>query len=97
MDGFPPAATANTLLDVGASVLTQDEDGCNALHLAVRSAAAEFDVVKQIATSVNDQGAINATDKYGQTALICALDHPEISQLEVLNMLLLLGAAVNLR
>ena len=88
---------ADMLLDMGADPLTQDAAGCNCLHLAVRSSDATIDVIKRIAEMVGQRGATNATDKDGQTALMLAIEFAEVDNCAVVEMLLSLGAAVNLR
>lgn len=90
-------STASTLLDMGASVLTQDQDGCNALHLAVRASDASPDLVRRIANLVKEQGAISMTDNYGQTALMLALDNAEVDGIAIVELLLSFGCAVNRR
>ena len=97
VDNSQQSEAASLLLDMGADPLTQDEEGCNALHLVVRSSHVAFYVVKRIATFLSRRSAINVTDKDGQTALIRAIDNSELDNSAVVELLLSLGAACNLR
>lgn len=59
VDNPQQSVAASLLLDMGADPLTQDGEGCNALHLAVRTSDLAFDVVERMATFLSQHSAIN--------------------------------------
>ncbi len=87
-------AHVSILLQSGADPNIQDVEGVNALHLAVQSSSVNMATLKLIADKIID---VNTTDEDGGTALLHALDNPEVENDAVVELLLSRQADVNVR
>lgn len=82
---------AKILLRAGADVNTVAQDGATALHIAAQSGGL-FDFLNFLLDNNLETPAIDATDEYGQTALLIAIYEAEW---EAVKLLLERGAGVN--
>ena len=82
------------MLQSGADPNIQDVEGVNALHLAAQSSSMNMATLKLIADKIID---VNTTDEDGRTALLYALDCPEVDNDAIVELLLSRQADVNVR